>query len=157
MLLFEKKIQSSPRIWLSELPMVCKQQGQKENDKCLGTVTGGPVIYRDQSHHPHSITTAHSSKGESLTLHLVILVSRVQPSLHFFKISILPPVFPLCSFSSAASCGDLKQKSCAHQEVKRQNVKGLTISGKGEGEWWQAFAPLGQHVLLHPASKCPQG
>lgn len=40
MLSLEEKIQSSPGVCFSELSPECKQQGQKDDDKCSWTVTG---------------------------------------------------------------------------------------------------------------------
>ena len=105
--------------------------------------------------------TSYSSRGESSTLHLATLVSPVQPSLQIFlKISVLPPVFLLCSLSCTASQGDLKQKSCAHQASKRQNLKGLLTGGQDGGEGRSALAPspcLLNHLLISVALKHPQG
>ena len=140
----------SPGICLWELRWCASSRGRRRmRTTWPRQVSQGPWGPRDQ------LLPLTLWRGGS-TLRWATLASPVQLPLQILlKRSVLPPFF--FSGVSVASCGDLKQTSCAQQPETRPDLKGLQRTGRPPGLFLLAPCPTisspGQAIV--PTARYP--
>ena len=127
--------------------MVCEQQGQENENRVAGT--GGPGAPGPSFSFSHSGGEGPPCAGPCLHPPFSC------PFKYSWKEVFYHPLF--FSGVSAASCGDLKQTSCAQHPETRPNVKGLQRTGRPTGLFLLAACPTisssGQAIV--PTARYP--